>query len=148
MQCHWDNKLNEAPGVLELTGIPKTYTPRQRYLITVTLAHPGLVRGGFQLAAREDSPTASHGRDAGSLHSTDGLTELMRDETTRVTYLQHTKAGTDVRTSGEAEWKFEWTAPASGPVVFHAAANAANGDDSALGDFIYTTDARTTPGAR
>jgi hypothetical protein len=33
-------------------------------------------------------------------------------------------------------------------VVFHVAANAANGDDSALGDFIYTTEARTSHGAR
>jgi hypothetical protein len=147
-QCHWDNKLNEPPGLLRLTGIPKTYTPRQRYLITVTLARPGLARGGFQVAAREDLTKTNLSRDAGSLRAIDGVTELIRDDATQVTYLQHTKVGTEARTSGEAEWTFAWTAPDSGPVVFHVAANAANGDDSALGDFIYTTEARTSHGAR
>jgi hypothetical protein len=147
-QCHWDNQLNEPPGLLRLTGVPKTYTPRQRYLITVTLARPGLTRGGFQVAAREDSTKPNVNRDAGSLRSIGGLTELIRDDTTQVTYLQHTKVGTGARISGEAEWRFEWTAPDSGPVVFHVAANAANGDDSALEDFIYTAEARTSYGAR
>ena len=147
-QCHWDNKLNEPSGVLRLTGIPKTYTPRQRYLITVTLERPGLARGGFQVAAREDVTKTNVSRDAGSLCATDGFTELIRDDATQVTYLQHTKVGTAARTSGEAAWTFAWTAPDSGPVVFHVAANAANGDDSALGDFIYTAEARTSLGAR
>lgn len=147
-QCHWDNKLNESPGLLRLTGIPKAYTPRQRYLITVTVARPGLVRGGFQVAAREDLARTNIGRDAGSLRGIDGRTELIRDDATQITYLQHTKVGTEARTSGEAAWTFAWTAPDAGPVVFHVAANAANGDDSALGDFIYTADARTSPGAR
>ena len=32
-----------------------------------------------------------------------------------------------------------WTAPpASGPVVFHASANAANKDEFARGDYVYT----------
>jgi hypothetical protein len=147
-QCHWDNELNESPGLIRLTGIPKTYTPRQQYLITVALSRPGLARGGFQVAAREDVTRTNVSRNAGSLRAIDGLTELIRDDATQVTYLQHTKVGTEARTSGEAEWTFAWTAPDSGPVVFHVAANAANGDDSALGDFIYTTEARTSHGAR
>jgi len=142
-QCHWDNKLNEPPGLIRLTGIPKIYTPRQRYLITLTLARPGLARAGFQVAAREDLTKTNVSREAGSLRAIDGLTELIRDDATQVTYLQHTKVGTEPRTSGEAAWTFAWTAPDSGPVVFHVAANAANGDDSALGDFIYTAEART-----
>jgi hypothetical protein len=146
-QCHWDNKLNEPPGLFRLTGVPQTYTPGQRYLITVSLARPGLVRGGFQLSAREDLSKTNFSRDAGSLRVIDGLTERIRDDATQVTYLQHTKAGTEARTAGQAAWTFTWIAPDSGPVVFHVAANAANGDDSPLGDFIYTTEARTTHGA-
>ena len=34
--------------------------------------------------------------------------------------------------------------PRSGPVVFHAAGNAANGDASPLGDFVYTATVRVS----
>jgi hypothetical protein len=45
------------------------------------------------------------------------------------------------------DWTVEWEAPpAGGAVIFHAAANAANDDSSPLGDFIYTVEARATPG--
>jgi hypothetical protein len=38
-----------------------------------------------------------------------------------------------------ARWTVVWTAPATGgAVTFNAAANAANEDDSQLGDYIYT----------
>jgi hypothetical protein len=43
-------------------------------------------------------------------------------------------------------WRVEWTAPddAAGAVIFHVAANAANGDKSESGDFIYTTEVRAS----
>jgi hypothetical protein len=46
-------------------------------------------------------------------------------------------------------WTFRWTAPADAPgraVVFHVAANAANDDDSPLGDFIYARALRVLAG--
>ncbi|HEX9611604.1 MAG TPA: choice-of-anchor V domain-containing protein, partial [Gemmatimonadales bacterium] len=50
----------------------------------------------------------------------------------------HTLAGTSVAAGGTGRWTFRWTAPDAGAVAFHVAANAANDDDSPLGDFIYT----------
>jgi hypothetical protein len=38
-----------------------------------------------------------------------------------------------------ARWILVWAAPAAGgTVLVHAAGNAADGDDSALDDFVYT----------
>ncbi len=52
-------------------------------------------------------------------------------------------------TNAAAHWRIRWTAPAHprGAVVFHLAANAANDDESPLGDFIYTM-TLTVPAAR
>lgn len=144
-QCHWENPLNDPPGRLTLDGIPETYTPGEQYLITLTLARPGLGRAGFQLAAREEGIDMNSGSDAGELRDADGRSERVQDDRKRVTYLQHSPAATDPRAPGAATWTFTWTAPPEGAVVFHAAANAANGDDSPLGDYIYTAVARSAP---
>jgi hypothetical protein len=79
------------------------------------------------------------GVNAGTLRSPDQFTETVHDEKIRITYVQHTKAGAVVPTTGTARSVFEWTAPStSGTVVFHVAGNASNRDASPLGDFIYT----------
>jgi len=43
-----------------------------------------------------------------------------------------------------------WQAPAKPPgeVIFHVAANASNGDLSALGDHVYTAEAVVRPAGR
>lgn len=62
-------------------------------------------------------------------------------------YAQHTEPGTVLTGPARASWTVEWRPPAAGegPVVFHAAANAANDDVSEFGDFIYTASATTRP---
>jgi hypothetical protein len=136
-QCHWENPLNEPAGRLTIDGIPKTYTPGEQYLITVTVARPGLGRGGFQLSAREDRGDVGTGANAGTLAPVDKTTQTV---TATVTYIQHTRDGSAVVTPGTARWQMRWTAPETRvPVIFHAAANAANDDASPLGDFVYTT---------
>ena len=134
-QCHWDNPLNDPGGRLSL-GVPDTYIPGERYLITVAIAHPDLMRGGFQMSARFED-----GRNAGTLRNTDPLTAAVSDDMTHVTYIQHTALGSR-KVQGESRWDVEWTAPpGAGQVIFHVAGNASNGDASPLGDFIYTTSA-------
>ncbi len=61
-----------------------------------------------------------------------------------MSYAEHTRAGSQRRTTGGLAWAVEWLAPAAatGPVVFHVAANAANGDESPLGDFVYLAEVR------
>ena len=144
-QCHSDNPLNEPAGGITLAGIPASYTPGERYLITVAVARPQLVKAGFQMSARFGAGDNA-GRNAGAFQPADEMTEAIPDDGGRITYIQHTNAGTDVRTPGGGRWTFAWIAPAGGgSVVFHAAANAANGDGLSRGDFIYTTTATLPP---
>jgi hypothetical protein len=135
-QCHWDNPLNDPAGQISLSGIRETYYPGERYLITVAIAHPELVKGGFQMSARFED-----GRNAGAFRNVDELTAAVPDEDGRITYIQHTAMGSRKVPGGKAQWEVEWTAPVGtgARVIFHLAANASNGDASPLGDFIYTT---------
>jgi hypothetical protein len=139
-QCHWENPLNEPAGQLTLEGIPETYTPGEQYLITVTLARPGIGRAGFQLSAREDVMAMNPGADAGILAPTDDSLQTVQNDAKRVTYIEHTRNGTMPSEPGLKKWRLQWTAPDTRvAVVFHVAANASNDDASPLGDFIYTS---------
>ena len=75
---------------------------------------------------------------------------MIWDTLSHVAYVEHTQAGTALR--GDAgRWTVGWTAPAGnarGVVEFDVAGNAANDDDSPLGDFIYTHTLRVAPARR
>lgn len=140
-QCHSQNALNDPAGALTLSGIPATYAHGERYLITVAVAHPQLVRAGFQMSARFENG-GSAGRNAGMFHPSDERAEAVPDDSGRITYIQHSSTGAAPPQPGTGRWSFEWTAPSgAAPVVFHVAANAANGDGLSRGDFIYTASA-------
>ena len=143
-ECHFDAELNEPGGTVTIVG-PPSYAPGQTYRLDLLLRRAGMLRGGFQLAARFEAGDSA-GRPAGNLAPADARTAVVWDTTTHVGYIEHTEAGTAV-TNATARWTIHWTAPASahGPVVFHIAANAANDDDSPLGDFIYTAVVRVPP---
>jgi hypothetical protein len=134
--CHADAPLNEASGTLAIDGVPDRYQPGRTYELEVTLRRDGMRRAGFELAARlADGDRA--GTQAGVVAPTDDRTVVALDSATRVAYVTHTRAGTSVAAGGTGRWTFRWTAPGAGAVAFHVAANAANDDDSPLGDFIY-----------
>jgi hypothetical protein len=140
-ECHWENPANEPPGTLVLTGVPESYTPGAAYLITVSVSHPETKRAGFELSARADGP-ANAGSAAGALRAMDALTRVAEEK--GVNYVSQTDEGAKVLTGSTGRWTVEWKAPASGgPVVFHVAANAANGDASPLGDHVYTAVVKT-----
>lgn len=140
-QCHFDGPLDDPAGVLEVEGIPATWEAGRRYSLRVRLARPGLARGGFQLAARF-ARGAAEGEQAGSLRPAHRRTAVTEVDATGVQYASHRMKGAEPVARDTAAWRLEWRAPAEGagasaPVVFHVAANAANGDDSEFGDFIY-----------
>jgi hypothetical protein len=137
-QCHFDNPPNAPGGTLRIEGVPSTYTPGRRYALTISVARPGLTHGGFELASRFSAGPQA-GRQAGTLTGLDARTRVIQSPDHAVQYIQHTRAGAEAA-AGEARWRVEWIAPdrGQGDVTFHVAGNAANGDESPLGDFIYT----------
>jgi len=147
-QCHFDHPLNAAPGSVALSGVPEHYTPGRTYALVLTLRHPEMARGGFQVAARWADGDAA-GRQAGRWVATGPGVQTIPAPSGGVVYLQHTRAGTAIATAGEIRWTLRWVAPGAtgSAVAFHAAVNAANDDDSPLGDYIYTATARTEPPA-
>ena len=50
--CLFEAAVNTPPGQVTLTGVPERFTAGAAYPITVTLTRPGMMIGGFQLAAR------------------------------------------------------------------------------------------------
>jgi hypothetical protein len=97
---------------------------------------------GFQLAAR-----FKDGAQAGTLTPGTGESERVGVETqSGIQYAGQKNAGTSLASGDSAQWTVVWTAPnTGGPVIFAVSANAANGNESADGDFVYTTSAESTP---
>jgi hypothetical protein len=138
--CHSGEKLNASPGKLTIAA-PQRYSPGKSYTLTVTLTRPGMALGGFQLTARFEKDSGQ----AGTLSLADGQSDRVKVVTDRgVQYAYHRLPGTQPTRTNVARWTIRWTAPAgSRTVLFHAAANAANGDDSQFGDFVYTSRVRS-----
>jgi hypothetical protein len=141
--CHFSSDVNAPGGSLSLAGVPERYTPGEKYPITVRLTKAGLGAGGFQLAARFETG----GQQAGTLASLPEDSSRVRVTLDRdVQYAYQLEEGSKVGNPEMADWTIVWVAPESRePVVFHAAANAADGDGSTKGDLVYTTSAHSRP---
>lgn len=133
--CHFDYDLNPAGGSLTVSGIDEPISAGERLEIQVTVERNELGRAGFQLSARYPN-----GSQAGqfNIKSNERLTFT---ETTpdSLQYVQHSAKGSEPTGSGISSWTIVWQAPESpqDTVIFNIAANAANGDQSEFGDFIY-----------
>ncbi len=137
--CHFDNELNGEGGSLLLSGAEKGYTAGDWYLLDVLLTREEIERAGFQVSVRTIS-----GNQAGTLKSVDGYVAV--DTLNGIQYLRQTEAGSYPSSQDTARWQFKWQAPAdTGTVVFHITSNAANGDNSEFGDFIYQISHELTP---
>jgi len=146
-RCHLDNPMNASGGSLSIAGVPPTYEAGRTYSISVTLMRPGMKRGGFEIVARFLSGR-SKGKQAGAWHLPDQRLQVISSQVDQeLKFVQHNLAGSRAATSGSNSWTLDWTAPspAAAPIQFNAAGNAANDDDSPLGDYIYTKMARSLP---
>ena len=133
--CHFEASVNTPPGRVTLTGIPERYTSGQAYPITITLSRPGMMLGGFQFSARFENG----GSQAGTIAPGPGDEKRIKVEAGKIQYANQRLDGTGLAEPGTAKWTLAWTAPAAaGTVLFHVAANAADKDDAARGDYIYT----------
>jgi hypothetical protein len=138
--CHADGAPLGAPdGTFALAGLPARYEPGRTYEIEVALDRPGMERAGFELAVRHAPHTPTAALQAGSLTAVDtARVALTRDTMTGVVYAHHVRAGTAVAPGGRTRWVVRWTAPPGGEAaVIHAAAVAANDDNSSFGDEVY-----------
>lgn len=137
--CHSDSRKNAPGGSLQVEGLPTTYVAGEQYRLSILLQHPDLASGGFQLALR-----TAGGEPAGELLSPSDRTQVITEA--GQPYLQHTREGLRTDSDASISWELQWRAPESAePVVLNIAANAANDDISALGDFIYTLERKLLP---
>jgi hypothetical protein len=136
--CHFDRAVNDASGRLTLAGFPERYEPGATYELELTLSRePAFAAAGFQLAVR----LADGLTQAGTIEvpAAEQLRIGLQDQR-GVRFAHHRLATTAQPATNTARWKLSWTAPAAvGTVWIHAAAVAADGDESQLGDRVYTT---------
>jgi uncharacterized protein (TIGR03437 family) len=148
-QCHV-GKFGSGSVTVNFPG-GLNYTPGVPQHLVVTIADPVQKRWGFQVTARQANNSKAQ---AGSFTpSAEGYTQLVCSQTTLQTqafgltcpssmplqYVEHTLLGTQAGVRGPVSFQFDWTPPATdvGSVVIYAAANAANGDNTVMGDHIY-----------
>jgi hypothetical protein len=132
--CH--GNLNTGSGSVGLT-LPGEYTPGDTVSVAIALQQTGQQRWGFEITVLNyiNMP-------AGNLMVTDAARTQLSIAGNGRQYVKHTSTGTDNGVLNVAPgWSLKWASPASpaGPVTFYVAGNAANGNGSSSGDFIYTT---------
>ncbi|MBA4303202.1 MAG: hypothetical protein C0424_03145 [Sphingobacteriaceae bacterium] len=130
--CHHPGPANTDPlGSMQIL-MPNnqgTYIPGQTYPITVQVQYPGRQKFGFSAAVRQRGIQFVQ---SGSLSAPTAAALQISD------FATHTLPST--AGNGQKSWTFDWTAPttASGTLVVYAASVAANGDNDATGDQVYT----------
>lgn len=135
--CHFDYDLNQPEGELSVSGIEESFEAGQEYAIYIRVNRADMNAAGLQMTARFED-----GSQAGQFEIDDKLTTTPNIESS-VTYVQHAVGMVDAE-NGEKSWQIIWTAPdeATEPIIFNIAVNAANGDASAFGDWIYLKEMR------
>ncbi|MCA9729381.1 MAG: choice-of-anchor V domain-containing protein [Candidatus Eisenbacteria bacterium] len=140
--CHFSYEVNSGDGDLQILGLPSEFVPGQTYPLTVMLEDPGQQRWGFELTVLDDADDFAEG---GSLVVTDPLnTQISEDVEGTEDYLKHTSEGTHWPSDGPTSWNFDWTAPDLPSVTFYFCGNAADGDQSFVGDYIYARSTTVT----
>jgi len=120
------------------------YALGEKVHVRVVIEDPSAKRWGFQLTARpESNPDASAGRLETAGNDTQVISSCL------LQWITHTAGGTRLGSTSSVTFEFDWTAPDSafGPVVFYAAANAANGNGNSDGDRIYASNLRLAAAA-
>lgn len=129
--CHFDYDLNPGDGSLEIIA-PDLYRPGEPHEIEINVQREDIGKAGFQMTARFEN-----GSQAGRFELNDKLTETPGIDN-ELQYIQH-GIGEVTAEGGSKTWAVIWNAPEekTGPVYLNIAVNAANGDDSEFGDWIY-----------
>ncbi len=101
---------------------PDYYEAGETYSITVNMSHPSLITWGFQLVVMDGSNNIIN-----TLSPADGNTMV-----SSAGYMNQTRSGAFVGSTGEVSWTFNWTAPSSdiGTLTFYASFVAGDNNDS------------------
>jgi hypothetical protein len=128
--CHFDRPPVAPSDALTLSGLPKVVRAGESYRIAVALRGADMARTGFLVAVWQGAAPA------GRFEAVDGRTE---GEGARA---RSTLVGAEPTGPGEALWSLLWHAPdrGTGPLRFLIWGNAANGDDSPLGDETHRSE--------
>ncbi len=141
--CHFHADVDSGPGRVTITGVPDRFAAGERYPIVVTLTQAGMKLGGFQLTTRFKHDGAQAGTLAPAPGEEDRIGIDVQDD---IQYANQRRNGAAIAASDTTMWSLVWTAPeTASPVVFHVAANAADADDTAEGDYIHTAAADLIP---
>lgn len=139
--CHGDGTVNTGGGRVTIALVSGTgYVPGQPLRLRVTLSDSTAARWGFQLTVRRASANT---QTIGTFTATPPQTLIPQSGT-----IGHGPAGTQAGTTQSASWEVQWNPPADdqGPVIFYAAGNAANNNNSdGPGDKVYTTSLQVSP---
>ena len=141
-QCHLSNPLNSGDGAFSVSA-PADYLPNQSIDLTINLEDPGQMRWGFQMTVLDEND-----QGVGELVVVDAARTQVSNSPDGRQYAKHTLDGTDAGTADASPgWTVRWIAPSTdvGPVTFYAAGNAANGDGTANGNFVYTASTTIVP---
>ena len=130
--CHNSYPLNSGPGEMIIDGT-SSYIPGEILNFTLLISHPNQNRWGFQLCSLTNEM-----EEGGIINLTDDNNTQI-SSTSGITYLKQTTNGTFNGQQNLVEWDFEWEAPmaGTGPVTFYFSGNAANGNGTRSGDYIY-----------
>jgi hypothetical protein len=126
--CHTGNSVNDPSGSLVIVA-PSNYVPGSTVDLVVRAQRSGAARFGFQITALDAA-----NQPAGTFDVSGPGIQFAVGSNHHVTHDPAANA------SDVFEWTVPWEAPVSGTgdVTFYAAANAANGDFTSFGDFIFT----------
>jgi len=143
--CHFDFPVNPENGDLVLKGIPEVYEQEKNYTIEIRVKRNDLGLAGFQFTSRFPD-----GSQAGNFKYEKDHITVTPDISDSVVYLQHAPGGTEPQQKNTKIWTFDWQAPKDtlNPVLFHVVSNAANGDASEFGDWIYAKEVEISPSGK
>ena len=135
--CHSDYSLNDTligkqtVQLLDSGTVVTSYKPGKSYVISISQTRSGTNRMGFETSVFRSSAKTSH---AGSL--TDGGNSAVQ---VYGSYATHTSPS--IAKTGKGTWSVSWKAPAAGTgsVDICSATNAADGDGTTFGDYIFTS---------
>ena len=130
--CHNSYPLNSGSGEIFIEG-PTTYNPGEIINFTIYINQNNQDRWGFELCSLTDE------MNQGGIINNIDIENTSISSTSGITYLKQTNSGTYNGYQNGVEWGFEWEAPTTnlGPITFYFSGNAANGNGTRTGDYIY-----------